>query len=133
MGARIVPMSESNVERARRGFEAVLRGDLELLRELLDPDVTWHGSEGLTTDSCQCREDVLRFIAQAIERGAIGELVDVIAVGDDVVVLMRPQPSADGSPAPLRANITRFRGGRAVELVAFDSPAEALASAGLGS
>lgn len=30
-------MSESNVELARRGFEAVAQGDFDALREILDP------------------------------------------------------------------------------------------------
>jgi len=32
-------MTESNLELARRGYEAILRGDLDAIRELLDPDV----------------------------------------------------------------------------------------------
>ncbi|HEY7891737.1 MAG TPA: nuclear transport factor 2 family protein [Solirubrobacteraceae bacterium] len=45
-------MSRSNIELARRGLEAVAKGDLEALREILDPDVQWHSSDGPTGDSC---------------------------------------------------------------------------------
>ena len=106
--ARMAAVSESNLERVRRGFEAARRGNLDALRELLDPDVTWHGAEGLTADSCHGREDVLRFIENAARRGAIGELVDVVAAGEDVVVVMRPQPPEDGSQAPLRRTSRAF-------------------------
>ncbi|MEA2392316.1 MAG: hypothetical protein QOJ82_207 [Solirubrobacteraceae bacterium] len=34
---RIGPMRESNVELARRGYEAALRGDLDVISGLLDP------------------------------------------------------------------------------------------------
>jgi ketosteroid isomerase-like protein len=33
------------VEIARRGFEAVMRGDLDVIGELLDPEVKWHGGD----------------------------------------------------------------------------------------
>jgi ketosteroid isomerase-like protein len=32
-------MATSNVELARRGFDAVLNGDLDAVRDFLDPDV----------------------------------------------------------------------------------------------
>ena len=51
--------------------------------------------------------------------------MDVIGVGDQVVAVMRP-PGADA----LRANLTTFRNGKFVEMVAFESPEAALAAAG---
>jgi hypothetical protein len=38
-------MAETNVELARRGYAAVLRGDLDVIRHLLDPGVKWHGGD----------------------------------------------------------------------------------------
>lgn len=116
---------ESNVERARRGFEAAAGGDLEAIRELLDPGVEWHGSAGPGADSCHNREEALHFMGQALRRGRLGELVDVIDAGEHVVVVMRPP----GEGAELRANVTTFRDGRAVRIVAYESPEQALAAA----
>jgi len=38
-------MSESNAQIARRGFDAMLSGDLGVIAEMLDPDVKWHGGD----------------------------------------------------------------------------------------
>jgi hypothetical protein len=35
----IQTMSESNVQMARRGFDAMLCGDLKVVAEMVDPDV----------------------------------------------------------------------------------------------
>jgi len=53
----------------------------------------------------------LDFMRQAGSRGGIGELVDVIAAGDKVVVILRPV-SAVGEQAALSANLTTFRDGK---------------------
>jgi ketosteroid isomerase-like protein len=73
-------MSQSNIELARLGFGTVAKGDLEALREILDPDVQWHGSEGSTRDSCHNREEALQLLSQAMRRGPVGELVEIIDV-----------------------------------------------------
>jgi ketosteroid isomerase-like protein len=124
-------VAESNVEMARRGFSAVMAGDLKVLEEILDPEVKWHGREGLGSDSCHNREQALHFMrrARARARGR-GELVDVIDCGEQVVVVMRPPAQEDGERPALRANLTTFRDGRVIRMVAYDSPEAALAAAG---
>jgi ketosteroid isomerase-like protein len=118
-------VASSNVELARRGYEAVVAGDVETLREFFDTDVKWHGGDPSAFGACTNREQALEFIVQARANGRVGELVDVIGVGDQVVAVMRP-PGADA----LRANLTTFRDGKVVEMVAFESPEAALAAAG---
>ncbi len=118
-------MTDSNVELARQGFDAVARGDLRALNELFDPDVRWHGGDPTAAGACQNREQALEFIRQATGSGRVGELVEVIGVGEQVVAVMRPQ----GGGAALRANLTTFRDGRVVEMVAYESPEAALAAA----
>lgn len=125
-------MSESNVEMARRGYEAAVRGDFDAIRELLDPDVKWHGGDPSAPGSCHNREEALRFMRDAwTQRGrGAGELVDVIDAGEKVVVIMRPRSGA-GEPAALGANVTTFRNGKVVEMVHYPNPADALAAAGV--
>src|SRR3954471_9404461 len=81
-GGTIGDMTESNVERARRGYAAALQGDLDAIGELLDPDVRWHGGDPDAAGSCRNREQALAFMRRAFGRGGVGELVDVVDAGD---------------------------------------------------
>jgi ketosteroid isomerase-like protein len=63
------------------------------------------------------------------------EVVDMIAVGDRVVVVLRPRfareyESIGASDRTLRANLTTFRDGKVIEMVAFEDPERALRAAG---
>jgi ketosteroid isomerase-like protein len=120
-------MSETNVEAARRGYEALLRGDVEAIGELLAPDVTWHGGDPTDPMACHNRVEALAFMRRAQLRPA-PELIDVVGVGDNVVVILRPPPAGDGPPA-LAANLSRFRDGKVVEMIHFPDPDAALAAA----
>jgi ketosteroid isomerase-like protein len=123
-------MTESNVEIARRGFEAVLSGDVDAIREFLDPDVKWHGGDPSGVGACTNREQAIEFMRRARSRRRVGELIDVVDAGDKVVVIMRP-PSEDGEPMALSANLTTFRDGKAIEMVHYPNPEDALAAAGV--
>jgi len=74
-------MAQSNVELARRGYEAALRGDLDAIREFLHPDVKWHGGDPSAAGACQNREQALEFIRRARGRRGIGELVEIVDAG----------------------------------------------------
>lgn len=123
-------MGATNVELARRGFAAVQRGELGPIAGLLADDVRWHGGDPAAPEACRSRDDALAVIGAAVERGAIGELVDVIDAGDRVVVILRPAAAA-GRVDPV-ANLTTFRDGKVVEMVHYADPADALLAAGLG-
>jgi ketosteroid isomerase-like protein len=123
-------VAETNVERVRRGYEAALDGDLDVLREMLDPDVKWHGGDPSAPGACRNREQALEFMGRALGSARLGELVDVRGAGDAVVVILR-RPSAEGDPGVLVANLTTFRDGRVVEMVHYPRPQDALAAAGL--
>jgi ketosteroid isomerase-like protein len=122
-------VTESNVEIARRGFEAALKGDFDAVREFLDPDVKWHGGDPSAAGACGNREQALGFMRRARSRRRLGELIDVVDAGDKVVVIMR-SPSEDGVAAALSANLTTFRDGKAIEMVHYPNPEDALAAAG---
>jgi ketosteroid isomerase-like protein len=123
-------MSESNVDLARRGYEAVVRGDLEAVRELLDPDVKWHGGDPTAEYACRNREQAIAFMRQARTRAAMGEPVELIDAGEKVVVIMR-RTADDGQSTELVANLTTFRDGKVVEMVHYPNPDDARAAAGL--
>ena len=120
----------SNADIAREGFAAIARGDFDAITELLDPDVKWHG--GNPADGCQNRKQTLAWLCGRGGRGAgrLPELVDVVAAGDRVAVIMRPAPTGE-DPEPRRtANLATFRDGKVVEMVHYADAAEALAALG---
>ena len=122
-------MTESNVDLVRRGYDAVLRGDLDTLGEILDPDVKWHGGD--PSVGCQNRKQTLGWMRQNWLRrgGPPGEVVEVLDAGNKVVVIMR-RTGEDGEPE-LVANLTTFRDGKVVEMVHYPNPDDARAAAGL--
>ena len=124
-------MTESNAELVRRGYEAVLRGDLDSIRDILDPEVKWHAGDPTAEYACHNRGQALEFMRQNwVRRGAPpGELVDVIEAGEKVVVIIR-RTGEDGEPE-LVANLTTFRDGKVIEMVHYPDPQAARAAAGM--
>jgi ketosteroid isomerase-like protein len=122
-------MPSNNVELARRGFEALSRGDLDEIGALLDEHVQWHWGDPTAEGACRSRQQALAFIRRPERRGP-GELVDVIDAGDRVVVITQP-PASDIERPPLHAQITTFRNGRVIEMVGYPTVEDALAAAGV--
>ena len=122
-------MTETNVELARRGYEAIMRGDLDAIGELLDPDVKWHG--GNPSDGCQNRKQTLRWMREGLTRRGTppAELIEIVDAGDKIVAIMR-RTGENGEPE-LIANLTTFRDGKVIEMVHYPNPADALAAAGV--
>ncbi|MGD9734018.1 MAG: nuclear transport factor 2 family protein [Solirubrobacterales bacterium] len=110
-------MGETNAELARRGYEAVMRGELEPIADLLAADVEWHGGDPSAPGACNGRGQALAFMRRAIENRAVGELVDVIDAGENVVIILRPPSPEEGTEAEPVANLTTFRDGKMVEMV----------------
>ena len=102
---------------------------MDAIGALLDPDVTWHGGDRSAPGACHNRAEALAFMRQSdVIRGGRFELVDVVAAGDKVVVIIRP-PSDGDQPAPTVANVATFRNGKVIELVHYPSSDDALAAA----
>jgi SnoaL-like domain len=108
-----------------------MRGDFEGVREFLDLEVRWHGGDPSAPEACRSREQALEVIRGAYARGGIGELVDVIGFGEKVVVIIRPPAEGGEESPPSVANVTTFRDGRAVEMIHYPDPEEALGAAGI--
>ncbi|HZO77176.1 MAG TPA: nuclear transport factor 2 family protein [Solirubrobacteraceae bacterium] len=124
-------MEASNVERVRRGYEAVMRRDLDALAELLDPAVRWHAGDPDAKYACHNKDEALQFMRRNwLRGGSPGELLDVVGAGEKVVVIMRRAPDDQGSAATV-ANLTTFRNGKVVEMVHYPDPKDALAAAGV--
>ena len=122
-------MSSENVERARRGYAALRRGDLTEIGGLLDEHVKWHAGDPTAEYACRNRTQALAFMRRP-QRADPGELIDVIDAGDRVVVILQPLP-IDGAPAPMRAQITTFRDGKVIEMAGYPSVEAALTEAGV--
>ena len=75
-------MSDST-DRTRRGFEAFAKGDLDTIRELLDPDVVWHvpGRSSLAGDY-QGVDAVLGYFMQLFERSGGTFKAELIECGE---------------------------------------------------
>jgi ketosteroid isomerase-like protein len=123
-------VAESNLELARRGYEAMLRGDLEAVREILHPRVKWHGGDPHAEGACRDRSQAIAYMRDARARRPIAELVDLVDAGDCVVAVLRPDADR---PATLSASLARFEDGKVVELIHYEDADEALAAAGVPS
>lgn len=124
-------MSGSNAQLVREGFAAVERGDFDLIADLLDPEVKWHGGD--PASGCQNREEALTFMRGAMRRTG-ARLVEVIEAGPDrVVVVLQPRGEPGEPLPPRRANVTTLRDGRVVEMVAYETPEQACAAVGVAA
>jgi ketosteroid isomerase-like protein len=130
-------MTEQNVELARRGYEALLRGDVNAVYELLDPDLNWQGWEPGEGD-CHNRAEAMSVIKERLNERAIGELEEIIDIDDErIIVVTSGNRDFEQRHAELGlpeghdeiASVITIREGKVVQMRDHRSKAEALAAA----
>ena len=122
-------MTSELLDNARTGLEAWLRGDLDALAPLLDPEVElfwWEPGEW----DCHARDDLLSLLRRRKSEGAGADEVELIDAGGGAIVASRGAASPDGPDAGLRpATLITFRDGKAIQMRQFRQREEALAAA----
>lgn len=127
-----------NERLARDGYEALMRGEVEVVEELMAPDLTWHWWEHGPWD-CHGRDEAVALIRERMGQRAIGELTEVTEVADGqvVVVVTRMRPDSELTPEDLgrspghveSATLVTFRDGKVVAMHAYRTRADALVAA----
>ena len=122
-------MTAELLDKARGGLEAWLRGDVEALAPLLDPEVEllwWEPGEW----DCQGRDEVLSLLRQRKREGAGTGEVELIDAGGEAIIASRGATSPAEQEAGLRpATLITFRDGKAIQMRQFRQREEALAAA----
>jgi ketosteroid isomerase-like protein len=124
---------EANVEALQRGYDALNRGELSDVLELLDPDIECHEPEPSPEAGTHVgRESFERFLGSWIasfEEFRV-EPEQVVERGDEVIAVVRQsgRGRAGGVEIDARlAHVWTIKDGRAVSWEALADPDEALA------
>jgi ketosteroid isomerase-like protein len=129
-------MSQENVERMRRAFEAFTRRDRVAWCELCDPDVEVTPVGDWPETDVRGREAVWDFLVAADEPWEPGpyEMVEVIDADDKVVARQRRNLRGKSSGVEVEYDywvVFTFRNAKAVRAEWFDARSEALQAVGL--
>ena len=125
-------MTEANVEALRRGYEALNRGDLSNVIELLDPDIEWHepgdSPEAGTHQGRDSFESFFRSWIDSFDEFRV-EPEQVIERGDDLLAIVRQsgRGRVSGVGVEVRiAHVWTVRDGVAVRWETVPDPEQAL-------
>lgn len=130
-------MSEGNLERFRRGVEAVNRGDVEAGIDVIDPDVTWEPLRRGVSGVYRGHDGIRRFFADSAEiyESMRIEYTDVRDLGDGRILAigkLHVRGRASGIEMEVAsAGIATYRDGLIVQWKDFGDPAAARRAAGL--
>ena len=130
-------MSEGNLERFRRGVEAVNRGDVEAGIDVIDPDVTWEPLRRGVSGVYRGHGGIRRFFADSAEiyESMRIEYTDVRDLGDGRILAigkLHVRGRASGIEMEVAsAGIATYRDGLIVQWKDFGDPAAARRAAGL--
>ena len=120
-------------EVAERITAALQSADLEAFTDLLDPDVYW-GAPDDDAPSCQNRKQVLDWYQRGRDHGVRADVTEVVPADNRLLVGLRVRgnPAAAAAGGALeRWQVMTIRGGRVVDIRAFDDRAEAALRAGI--
>ncbi len=118
-------------ERVRLALES---GDLDTIRDLLDPDARWGAPEGPHEADCQNRDQVVAWWAGARAAGARATVTEVTAGAGALLVGLEVTgtPAArEAGGAAERWQVLTLRGVRIVDIRGFDNRPAAAARAGV--
>jgi ketosteroid isomerase-like protein len=132
-------MSEENVEIVRQGWDAWLRGDLQGLLALLDPEVIWDTTHfhDWPESAYYGPEGVERFLSEWLDVWDDYEVAvdEILAVPDGrVVTLLRQRGRGRESGLAMdmeHAQITTVRDGKVTRFDNYEDRSQALEAAGL--
>ncbi len=127
-------MAEPNQEIeviARKIQMAVDTSDLNAIRELLDPDVTW-GAPNAKSPACKNRDQVLAWYQRGKADGSEGRVSEVEIIGECVLLTLavtRTPSARERGGTALRWQVNTLRNGRVINIAGFDDHGEAVAYA----
>jgi ketosteroid isomerase-like protein len=125
-------MAGANVEALRAGYEALNRGDLSVVLELLDPDIEWHEPDfSPDAGTHRGRDSFERFLRGWLEsfQGFRVEPEQVVDRGDELVAVVRQTGTGRSSGLQVEARLAHVwtvADGRAVRWEAVPDPEAAL-------
>ena len=83
-------MCNENEWIVREAFLAYDRGDVRRMMEFVDPDLKWtHPDPDRGNPQCDGREELASALRRQADLGLRAELEEVVAAGDQVIVVMR--------------------------------------------
>jgi hypothetical protein len=119
------------IERVRLALES---GDLDAIRDLLDPAARWGAPEGPDEADCQNRDQVVAWWARARAAGARAVVTEVTAGAGTLLVGLEVTGTPavrEAGQAAQRWQVLTLRGDRIVDIRGFDDRAMAAARAGV--
>jgi hypothetical protein len=115
---------------------ALESGDLDAIRNLLDPDARWGGPEGPGDFDCRNRDQVIAWWTQARAAGVRAVITEVTA-GDETLLVgleVTGTPAAQEAGGPVsRWQVLTVRDDRIADIRGFDDRTAAAARAGVPS
>jgi uncharacterized protein len=96
-----------NVERARQGYEAFAKGDMDTVSELFADDIVWHaGGNNILSGDYKGKEAVFGLLGRFVQEtgGSLSqEIHDILANDEHVVVLLQTSAERNGVRVEQRA------------------------------
>lgn len=121
-------MTAELLDSARAGLEAWLRGDVDALAPLLDPEVEllwWVPGEW----DCHGRDAVLSLLRRRKSEGTGTDQIELIDAGRDRIIAGRGPSSDNAEAGSSPATLITFRDGKVIQMRQFRSREEAVAAA----